>query len=283
MDRVFYLTSGELAELLGISKQTVFYYDKIGLLCPQQRAGNHYRYYSLQQAAELRLILTFRELGLSIEEIRTYLHVRTPEAYLQVLGEQQQRLQQEIGRLSLMVERLGEQRRQLGQAMCDHNACIHLCEMQEEKLFSLLCSEQNKREYMYSLLKLYRKARAAGEGFTQEIYCILPQQKLLEGDFEHVYGYAMPWKSRTAEAENERVMIRPAGIYAVLYHCGTYGTLSPAYHAMAEWIRQQKYEICGHAYEKSLFNTLTGEEHGLYINEIAIQVRKKAENGRAAE
>ena len=44
---------------------------------------------------------------------------------------------------------------------------------------------------------------------------------------------------------------------------------------MAEWIEERGYEICGHAYEKSLFNTLTGEEHGLYINEIAIQVKRK--------
>ncbi len=273
MDRVFYLTSGELAELLGVSKQTVFYYDKIGLLCPQQRAGNHYRYYSLQQAAELRLILTFRELGLSIEEIRAYLHVRTPEAYLQVLGEQQKRLQQEIERLSQMVDKLAGTRHQLGQAMSRKEPEIRLREMQEEKLLSLPCREQNKREYIYSLLKLYRMSRAAGEGFTQEIYCILPQEKLQAKDFEHVYGYAMPWEGQMAETE--QLLLRPAGTYAVLYHRGTYGTLSPAYQAMAEWIEERGYEICGHAYEKSLFNTLTGEEHGLYINEIAIQVKRK--------
>ena len=46
---------------------------------------------------------------------------------------------------------------------------------------------------------------------------------------------------------------------------------------MAAWIEAKGYRICGDAYEKSLFNTLTGEEHGMYVNEIAIQVEKRPE------
>ena len=125
MERVFHLTSGELAELVGVTKQTVLYYDKVGLLCPKGRMSNRYRYYSLQQAAELRLILTFRELGMSIQEIRDYLQVRTPEAYLQVLGEQQERLQAEAARLQRMQERVARERRQLSQAMAEGGG-LHL-------------------------------------------------------------------------------------------------------------------------------------------------------------
>ena len=127
MERVFHLTSGELAELVGVTKQTVLYYDKVGLLCPKGRMSNRYRYYSLQQAAELRLILTFRELGMSIQEIRDYLQVRTPEAYLQVLGEQQKRLQAEAARLQRMQERVARERRQLSQAMAEGGGSICLC------------------------------------------------------------------------------------------------------------------------------------------------------------
>ena len=119
MERVFHLTSGELAELVGVTKQTVLYYDKVGLLCPKGRMSNRYRYYSLQQAAELRLILIFRELGMSIQEIRDYLQVRTPEAYLQVLGEQQERLQAEAARLQRMQERVARERRQLLELLPD--------------------------------------------------------------------------------------------------------------------------------------------------------------------
>ena len=275
MERIFHLTSGELAELVGVTKQTVLYYDKVGLLCPKGRMSNRYRYYSLQQAAELRLILTFRELGMSIQEIRDYLQVRTPEAYLQVLGEQQERLQAEAARLQRMQERIARERRQLSQAMAAGGGSICLCCLPAQELLRVQCREQSKREYM-GFLQLSRRSRAQGEGFSREVYCILPQEHLQAGDFEHIYGYAVAADTDAAQ-EDPLYFLRPAGVYAVLYHWGTYGTLSPTYANMAAWIEAKGYRICGDAYEKSLFNTLTGEEHGMYVNEIAIQVEKRPE------
>lgn len=276
MDRVFHLTSGELAELVGVSKQTVLYYDKVGLLCPKGRMGNRYRYYSLQQAAELRMILTFRDLGMSIQEIRDYLQVRTPEAYLQLLGEQQERLQAEAVRLQRMVGRIQKERWQLSQAMAEEGAPIRLCWLPVQELLRVQCREQNKREYMDRFLQLSRRSRAQDEGFSREMYCILPRERLQAGDFEHIYGYAVAADTDAAQ-EDPLYFLRPAGVYAVLYHRGTYGTLSPTYANMAAWIEAKGYRICGDAYEKSLFNTLTGEEHGMYVNEIAIQVEKRPE------
>ena len=41
-----YLTAGELSDMLGISKQTVLYYDRIGLFSPAGRDEKGYRYYT---------------------------------------------------------------------------------------------------------------------------------------------------------------------------------------------------------------------------------------------
>ena len=163
MERVFHLTSGELAELVGVTKQTVLYYDKVGLLCPKGRMGNRYRYYSLQQAAELRLILTFRELGMSIQEIRDYLQVRTPEAYLQVLGEQQERLQAEAARLQRMQERVARERRQLSQAMAEGGGSICLCWLPAQELLRVQCREQ-RNTGIYGVFAAFPAVAHAGRG-----------------------------------------------------------------------------------------------------------------------
>ncbi len=42
-------TTGEFADLCGVQKQTLFHYDDIGLLKPEYRCKNNYRYYSIQQ------------------------------------------------------------------------------------------------------------------------------------------------------------------------------------------------------------------------------------------
>lgn len=59
-DRKEYYTAGELAKLFGIPKQTMFYYDKMGLLTPEFVAENGYRYYAMPQYLTLEIILFLR-------------------------------------------------------------------------------------------------------------------------------------------------------------------------------------------------------------------------------
>lgn len=53
MDRNLYMTTGEFAALMGVSKHTLFHYDDIGLFSPEYVAENGYRMYSLYQLETL--------------------------------------------------------------------------------------------------------------------------------------------------------------------------------------------------------------------------------------
>ena len=46
MSKAGYFTTGELAKLFRINKQTLIFYDKEGIFCPSYVAENGYRYYS---------------------------------------------------------------------------------------------------------------------------------------------------------------------------------------------------------------------------------------------
>lgn len=61
-------TVAQLAEMAGVSRRTLRYYDQIGLLHPQ-RAQNGYRYYTAREADRLQQVLFYRALGLPLEEI----------------------------------------------------------------------------------------------------------------------------------------------------------------------------------------------------------------------
>jgi DNA-binding transcriptional MerR regulator len=65
------LTVGEMAKLNNISSQTLRYYDKIGLLSPEE-VDEHtgYRYYNINQSAKLDLINHMKYLGMPLEKIR---------------------------------------------------------------------------------------------------------------------------------------------------------------------------------------------------------------------
>jgi len=66
------LSVGQMSKLNNISKQTLRYYDKIGLLSPDEVDDNTgYRYYNINQSAKLDLINHMKYLGMPLEKIRT--------------------------------------------------------------------------------------------------------------------------------------------------------------------------------------------------------------------
>lgn len=63
-------TVKQLAKLAGVSVRTLHYYDEIGLLKPSSLGGNGYRHYEEEALLKLQQILFYRELELSLDEIK---------------------------------------------------------------------------------------------------------------------------------------------------------------------------------------------------------------------
>lgn len=63
-------TISKLARAFGLSRSTLLYYDRIGLLPPSGRTPSGYRYYTDKDYDRLDRICSFRQAGLTIEDIR---------------------------------------------------------------------------------------------------------------------------------------------------------------------------------------------------------------------
>ena len=75
------ITRGELAKRFGCHLETVRYYEKIGLLYPPARSKGGHRLYKSHDQRRLRFILRGRELGFSIDELRSLLSLVDTHAY----------------------------------------------------------------------------------------------------------------------------------------------------------------------------------------------------------
>lgn len=64
-------TIQKLGNLAGVSTRTLRYYDEIGLLKPARTSSSGYRIYGQREVDLLQQILFYRELGLSLEDIRS--------------------------------------------------------------------------------------------------------------------------------------------------------------------------------------------------------------------
>lgn len=96
---------GELAHRTGLSVRMLRHYDEIGLCRPAKRSAAGYRLYSEADLHRLQQVVSLRQLGLSLEEVRICLDGRQLSAE-QVIELQLERLNAMIARQQKLRSRL---------------------------------------------------------------------------------------------------------------------------------------------------------------------------------
>src|SRR6185503_11494359 len=92
-----------LGRRFGLSRSTLLYYDRIGLLAPSKRSAAGYRVYGEGDVKRLEAICRYREIGLSLKQIRELLGGAT--------GRTVELLEARLDRLNDEIERLRDQQR----------------------------------------------------------------------------------------------------------------------------------------------------------------------------
>jgi DNA-binding transcriptional MerR regulator len=65
---------GELAKRVGLTVRTLHHYDRIGLFSPSQYTASGHRLYSLGDLQKLQQIVSLKQLGFRLKEIKTMMH-----------------------------------------------------------------------------------------------------------------------------------------------------------------------------------------------------------------
>ena len=89
------LQVGELAKRTGLTVRTLHHYDEVGLLKPTSHSHAGYRLYMAADVARLQQVLSLRQLGFSLEEIRDCLD-RTEFSPLEVVRLHLARLREQM-------------------------------------------------------------------------------------------------------------------------------------------------------------------------------------------
>lgn len=83
-----YYRIGEVSRATGLSKDTLHFYDKIGLLSPDHvDPQNGYRYYSLRNLWQLDIITTCRKLNIPLDTVRQILSLQDNAEIVRLLME----------------------------------------------------------------------------------------------------------------------------------------------------------------------------------------------------
>lgn len=96
---------GELADKTGLSVRTLHYYEELGLLRPTYRTRGSHRLYGEDDVARLQQVLSLKQLGFPLEQIKTALEHPdfSPE---NILAMQAERIESEARRHQDLLDRI---------------------------------------------------------------------------------------------------------------------------------------------------------------------------------
>ena len=102
---------GQLVNAFSVSRSTLLYYDKIGLLKPSGRSTSNYRQYTQNDFDRMAQIMLYKEAGLPLNEIRDLL-TQGNSQLSHILEQRLDHLNTEISRLrqqqQLIIRLLGK-------------------------------------------------------------------------------------------------------------------------------------------------------------------------------
>lgn len=264
-------TVGEMAKLSNISKQTLIFYDRKGVFSPNYvDPGNGYRYYSADQLELLDNILVLKEMGLSLEEIRSFMGNRSVDLALSLMREQRRKMAERMERIQKLQKKLEDKIGILESFRKDEKRVVVLEKTEPEYLLlepvegcgDLLQQDlaqkrllrRAKREnypYYYQIGTLYSRKAMEAEQWDRASYMFL----LLEAPVEDVW-----------------YMKKPPGFYVRGYHTGPYQKSGETCRKIWETAGQQKYRLGEYLYEYCILDSLTSRSSKDYVTEIQIPV-----------
>ena len=99
-------TVGQVAKILGVSRDTLKFYEEKGLINPKQDKDNGYRKYSIEDINEIMTINFYRDIDIEIKKIQQIQNSDDVNNIECILNEKQNTLEEEIKYKELLLKRV---------------------------------------------------------------------------------------------------------------------------------------------------------------------------------
>lgn len=268
---------GDFSKLSRVSVKTLRYYDEMGLLKPISIDGSTgYRYYATSQLPRLNRILALKELGfslqqidqvlnegVSVEQLRGMLRLKSAELQQQIAVEQE-RLLRIAARLSTIATE---------DTMSDYDVILKQVDAQ------LVAGSRDTLDSYPEVGRLFDEVSTylgsvgvSGPNLLGAAIWHDDEHKTSDIDGEAVFYLNQPIPA------NDRIKVYelPAITAACVIHHGAYNKFSQAYEAIGRWIEHNGYVVVGPNREVYLESSQPiRQDDDSYVTEIQFPVAKK--------
>ncbi|MGW8458294.1 MerR family transcriptional regulator [Bacillus atrophaeus] len=265
-----YFTTGEFAKLCHVKKQTLFHYDEIGLLSPEIKKENGYRYYSYNQFELFQVIGLFKEVGVPLKRIKQLLKGKTPEDIVALLKEKSFEIENKIKKFKHLQTIIQTKVKLTEQALETDFSSVSFQYLEEEKfMISRNTLNLPERKYIAAISELIRyvQLHELDEGYP--VGGIFAREQILKKDF---YNYSHFYIKVQEGIEKINYHVRPKGLYAVGYQKGD--EAEDAYRKIIQFIEKNRMRMGEYAYEEYMLDEVVVDGLENQITKILLQVKE---------
>jgi len=260
----------EFAKYSRTTRDTLLFYDKIGLLSPVSRKDNNYRYYSANQLVTVCVIRALQQLGMSLDEIKDLKGRRTPELSEEVLEQQIIKIDNKIDEWNRARKLLHTLRKTIHSVRDIEENVVTVCRMPAEAIIlGDLNDYSDDKTFFDTFLSFYHNMSKNNPEIDMNypVWAIHSEENIRQGNLYRPDRFFF----FNPEGHDKK----PAALYAVCCkRCG-YGDTSDVYEKLIDYIDTNGYEICGYIYEEYPLNETCVADFDNYVLRIMVTIREK--------
>ncbi|WP_042273032.1 MerR family transcriptional regulator [[Clostridium] dakarense] len=265
-----YYKIGEISKIYGIGRDSLMYYEEIGILKPF-RDKNGYRMYSISDIWRLNLIKELRSLNFSMKKIKEYLDDRNIETTNKILNEEINLIDEKIRELVNYKESINKRLDSINNVINDSNLNeINVVYIHKRKALKLNADIKKDEDVDFLIQKLQKEYEDRFNILgNNNIGAVFNLEKIKQGifnEFKSVFCFL-------EDDEEIYNIVVDEGYYVTLTYKGSYKNNKEHINKMLDFISSNKYEIIKEPieiYKIDIHETGIVEE---FITEIQIPIK----------
>lgn len=235
-----YYKIGEISKIYNIGRDSLMYYEELGLLSPI-RDSNNYRLYTMKDIWKLNLIKELRTFDFSMEKIKEYINDRTIMNTMEMLKEEADLIDKKIEELAKLKSNIFKRMENINEATegikLDEIKLMHL---DERKALKLNGEIRRDEEVDYLIKKLHKKHEdkfyLLGNTQVGAIYDLEKLHMGVYNEYKSVFSLLDP-------KESDYNLVLKEGLYISISYKGAYSSNKKYMDKLFTFIKDNGYKI----------------------------------------
>lgn len=268
-----FLNISDFAKIAGVSRQTLIYYDRIGLFSPAFIADNKYRMYSHNQVDNIGIITLLSYLGVPLKKIKEILTDISAETMERTLNYQLNAIQEKIDKLSVLKDMTQIRLEQIkeGKTFLSKASNFSVKEIAEDiPIWGGDKINRNQNDIGdETIISFFDGAEKNGLPLIFSFGYIKNANDILRKNYNTVNR--MWFRLKNKKFANSFI---PKGKYLVGYAKGDYGKTNYVYKDLLKYANENGITLTGNVYEEYLIDELSEKNPDNFLLQIRVKISR---------